>query len=536
MAHGENVNVSTNRFTSRPQFLGVSLTVLGLLAAVGLGQVIADADFKRLVMWCAFSFSLLTCLFILRNWRLGVGTFFVWILVEDFARKWTGNNILLYFAKDILIVVTYLSYFFSQWKFHRERFQNPLRAPLFLMIAWAVVQFLNPAVHNMLIPFLGFRMSFLYVPMMYLGYSFFRDEKDLNRFFVWTLSLAFIVSLLGVTQTIVGLDFLNPASAPNLRLSLIRVSPGGGADVLRPTSTFVDAGRFSAYLFVMFYIGFGFTAYLIKMRARTSQALRRWVTVCWAIILVGLVMSGQRASILWLAVSVPIAGAAYFYSKDPKHRSKRGFAFVRLTLVSALGLYLMSVFFPLPFQAVYGFYDATINPNSQYSEMGTRPGAYWDGVVNAYEASGLIGHGTGTNSLGLQYITYYETGEETAGDYHTEGGYSTVLWEWGVVGLFLWLSWSIMLIVKLVQTVRTLRFTPYYWIGVAVTLYSFILLFLWFYLGMQVYQQYVAQAFLWFLVGLVFRLPRLPLVPGAPPIVRSGRTLAIPALQAGAFE
>jgi hypothetical protein len=60
---------------------------------------------------------------------------------------------------------------------------------------------------------------------------------------------------------------------------------------------------------------------------------------------------------------------------------------------------------------------------------------------------------------------------------------------------------------KLIQEVRKLRHTRFYWLAVAVTLYAFFLLFPWFYLGMQVYQQYVAQAFLWFLVGMVFRLP-----------------------------
>jgi len=494
--------------------MAAGLILLGLLAAVVLGQVIADSDYKKLAIWFVFAMILSSALFTIRDWRLGVFTFFVWILLEDFVRKWLGNEMILYFAKDVLIGITYLSYFLFVWRFRQERFRSQLRIPLLMMFAWACFQAFNPGISDILVPVVGLRMSFLYVPMLYLGYSFFRDEKELSRFCILTLGLALSVSVLGIVQSIVGVDFLNPASAPNLRLSLIRVAPGSNLLVPRPTSTFVDAGRFAQYLFVMVFLGLGVLAYLFVLSPRPSLKLRLWVIFCWVIVLVGLFMSGQRAVIVWLILSIPAIIWAHFYARRPQRRARHRFSVSRLLFIGALGLYLVSVFFPLRYEAVFDLYEKTINPTSQYSEVETRPRNYWGNVVKAFQSSGLFGHGTGTASLGLQYIASYRSGQvtdvhndRTTGVYNTEGGYASVLWEWGVVGLCLWLLWTTLLVYKLIQEVRKLRHTRFYWLAVAVTLYAFFLLFPWFYLGMQVYQQYVAQAFLWFLVGMVFRLP-----------------------------
>jgi hypothetical protein len=507
------VNVHTSSFTVSPRYAAAGFTLLSLFAAVILGQAIVSSDYRKLAIWIALALVLSLSLFILRNWRLGVFTFFVWILFEDFVRKWLGNEMALYFVKDVLIGITYLSYFLFVWRFRQERVRNQLRVPLLMMFGWACAQSVNAGVSDILVPVVGLRMSFLYVPMLYLGYSFFRDERELKRFFILTLTLSIFVSVLGIVQSIVGVEFLNPESAPNLRLTLIRVAPGSNLLVPRPTSTFVDPGRYAQYLFIIVYVGFGILGYILTQRPKASLRLRLLIILSWVVALVALFISGQRAAIVWLILSVPVVGGAYLYGMGPQRRARHRFPASRLLFTGALGLYLVSVFFPLRYQAVFDFYQKTINPTSQYSEFETRPRSYWGDIVKAFQSSGLTGHGTGTASLGLQYIASYRTGQvidvhnDRTGVYNTEGGYASVLWEWGVVGLCLWLLWTTLLLYKLIQEVRRLRHTRFYWLAVAVTLYAFFLLFPWFYFGIQVYQQYVAQAFLWFMVGMVFRLP-----------------------------
>lgn len=490
--------------------MGMGFTLVAFLGAVLLGQTIADADYGKVAIWLAFGVAVFLSLGILRNWRLGVLSFFVWILMEDFCRKWLGNNMLIYAAKDILIGITYFSYFFYGWKIRRSGegdFRNPLGVPLLLMFSWACVELVNPRISDILVPVLGLRMSFLYVPMIYLGYSFFRNEKDLSRFFILMISLALPVSCLGIAQSIMGYQFLSPESAPNLDLSLIRAVPGSRLTVMRVTSTFVDPGRYAMYLFLMVYLGAGLLGYLLVTRPKPSLKLRLWVVLCLSFVLVGLFMCGQRATILWLVLSLPLVGLAYSYATHWRRSSRRRFSVVKIVLVCAAGLYLASVFFPLQFRSVWAFYDTTIDPTSRYSEMTTRPVSYWEDIRRALESDVLLGHGTGTNSVGLQYVASYEAGQQKPGDYHVESGFAAVIWEWGIVGLCLWLWWSILLVVKLVQKVIALRFTHYYWLSVSVALFAFFLLFPYFYLGMQVYQQFVTQAFLFFLVGMVFRFP-----------------------------
>ena len=48
---------------------------------------------------------------ILRNWRTGFYFFLVWMLFEDMARKYMGNNLALFFGKDILLLLVYISFF-----------------------------------------------------------------------------------------------------------------------------------------------------------------------------------------------------------------------------------------------------------------------------------------------------------------------------------------------------------------------------------------------------------------------------------------
>src|ERR1035437_981152 len=51
---------------------------------------------------------------ILNDWRGGVLIFLVWLLFEDLARKYLGNSLLVFFAKDFLVGVAYISYYLAK--------------------------------------------------------------------------------------------------------------------------------------------------------------------------------------------------------------------------------------------------------------------------------------------------------------------------------------------------------------------------------------------------------------------------------------
>jgi hypothetical protein len=160
--------------------------------------------------------------------------------------------------------------------------------------------------------------------------------------------------------------------------------------------------------------------------------------------------------------------------------------------------------------AVYRFCIETLSPLARETELAWRPSVYWQDIVKAARESGLVGHGTGTASLGLQYV--YDLDYMYADQlypYAIEGGYAAVLWEFGLVGLAVWLWWTTRLVIASVETTRVLRGSRFYWIGISLSIFIFCFLFPYFFLGMQVYQNYVINAYHWFLCGLLFRLPAL---------------------------
>jgi hypothetical protein len=406
----------------------------------------------------------------------------------------------------VLLLIIFLSYFFSTWKQKREPFKNPISAPLLLWFGWALAESFNPQITNFAVPLLGLRMSFIYVPLIYLGYWYFETEERVRTFSLYMLEAGAVVSFLGIMQSFIGLDFLNPGADPYLRLRLIRYVPGTNEAILRPTGTFVDAGRFAQYLFVVAFIGLGLLAYLYSTQGAKNRKLILLPMSCWMVVLAGIFVSGQRSVLLLLLGSFALLIPAYIFAKRGRKKVHNLRPVLRAVSAGGMALLLLYLWLPGIFHNVLLFYDQTMNPESRYSEVSTRSSGYWGSIGYAYQNSGLIGYGTGSASLGLQYLYKTVSENEYTGLYHVEGGYASVLWEWGVVGLILWLLWTVLLLRAMAKKIVLLRGTPYYWLGVAIACYSASFLVPLFYLGFQVYQNYISQAFFWFLVGLFFRL------------------------------
>src|SRR5207249_3061963 len=170
---------------------------------------------------------------ILNNWRHGLYIFFGWLFMEDFARKYLGNNMVIYFAKDILVILVYLSFYLARRnKKERAAFWPTFRVPLLIFVWFATGQVFNPGSTSVFYGFLGLKLYFLYIPLMYLGYALVDSEPDLRRFFMFNVFLILVVGSLGIAQAIVGPTFLNPTIIQeDIRelSTLYRTSPITGA-------------------------------------------------------------------------------------------------------------------------------------------------------------------------------------------------------------------------------------------------------------------------------------------------------------------
>jgi hypothetical protein len=88
----------------------------------------------------------------------------------------------------------------------------------------------------------------------------------------------------------------------------------------------------------------------------------------------------------------------------------------------------------------------------------------------------------------------------------------------GILGLLLWFVWTGAMLYFQWQIVLKLRQTVYFPVAFAIFWYSFLLLVPLTYLTLEVYQNFVNNAYLWILTGVMFRLPQLAKMPQPVPI------------------
>ncbi len=229
----------------KQQFITLAVWLIGLWVAWTLGHWVADAQ-THLLMVVAIGFALLVIgLVILHNWRAGFYFFLVWLLFEDLIRKYLGNNMAIFFAKDCLAALTYISLLVAIRRKQARAFHPPFLVFLSLFFWFAVLQVFNPYSPSVFYGFLGLKVDFFYIPLMFLAYALIRDERDLHRFLLIFMLLAVVISGLGIAQGILGPQFLNPPTLQHdIRElgSLEKITPLTNQIFFLPCSVFVSSG------------------------------------------------------------------------------------------------------------------------------------------------------------------------------------------------------------------------------------------------------------------------------------------------------
>ena len=294
--------------TVRSQALiGFSLLVLGVWVAYEIGGKIAAGDMNSLAFITLGFIICVVAVTILRNWRAGFYSFLAWLLFEDLARKYMGNSTALFFGKDVLAFLTYLS-LFAAIRAGREKSFRPKFLLFLAIFVWlGLIQIFNPNSPHVLYGILGFKVYFFYVPMMYVGYALIRTDEDLRKFLVVNAVLAGIIAGLGITQAILGHSFLNPSNlAPELRElgELDKYSPLTNQILSLPSSVFVSSGRFANYLIIAVILVLGSSGYLLLY----TQRSRKLIFAVTAIVGAAILLSGSRGAVVYGAASALCSG------------------------------------------------------------------------------------------------------------------------------------------------------------------------------------------------------------------------------------
>lgn len=455
---------------------------------------------------CAFIVAMLN------SWRNGLYFFLTWLLFEDFARKYLGNNMAIYFAKDVLAAVVYFSFFLAYRRKHVASFRPPFLVPVLLFVWFGVMQVFNPASTHLMYGVMGVKLFFYYVPLLFVGYALLNSEAELRRFFFVNMILAAIIVSLGIAQAIIGHTFLNPAVvAEDIRdlSTLYRTSPISGLTMYRPTSVFVSTGRFGNFLLVTWLVVFGFSGYLL-LRHKRGRAL---AFVVLALTVAGLALCSSRGVVLWSSGSAIVGSIAFIWGAPWRQREVlRVLRTVqRAALSIVLGIVVLLVAYPEALLSRVAFYTETLSPSSTASQLQNRT---WDYPLQNFIGAFAYdrwpyGYGIGTTSLGTQYIArFFHARPPVIG---VESGFGTLVVEMGIGGLILWFVMSFAILLSAWRVVKKLRGSPWFPLAFVIFWYAGLLLVPMTFAGMATYEDFVLNAYFWLLLGILFRLPTLAL-------------------------
>ena len=435
--------------------------------------------------------------FLASRWRATFWALLAWFMVEDLIRKYLGNDIRVYFMKDGLYLILIVGLLIDPavrgvWR----RATGSAAAWLYAMIAWSVVLSIPMAFVDWRIPLIALKLDWQYVPLVIAGYVIASENDGVRRLLTGFVLLGIPACLVGIIQAQIGPDFLRPTVVTEasrlLRLDLTRTH-----DVFQPTGTFVDAGRFGSMAMLTYVSALA----LLLFANRRSTARGRTLAVIGVVVAAGAIWAhgGKTGIIVAPAIAVIAALAPAF--------SDRRLAPLRATLAVALVLgavLLMFALFPQLSSNRVAYLSERLDPRMSTNEWQSRINIWRGATIAGVTIGGVAGAGTGAGSLGLQYL-----GEDSSvtGVEQVEGGYASVGQQWGVIGLVLWLGWTMAWTVRLWRCTNGVRGTPYAGVGLLITSWVIIFLFVSFVGGFQSFQNYYSNAYLWVFFGIVFAFP-----------------------------
>lgn len=238
-----------------------------------------------------------------RNWRQAVQMAMVLLIFEGAIRKWVlpGAQDLVYFAKDVLLLGTYVGYFLDR---HRLRIRLPALPGLYGLLAFTATlglfQIFNPNLPNLMVGIFGFKAYFFYAPLLFILPAAFPNDAALYRFLRRYALIAIPIGLLATAQ------FFSPASSTlntyaRTTQENAYIATFGSSTFVRVTATFPFITGYTAYLIA--------TVILILTLLGASGWRFRGNLVMFlalAMTVLGMLMTGSRGPVFMLLLLFPL--------------------------------------------------------------------------------------------------------------------------------------------------------------------------------------------------------------------------------------
>ncbi|HEX6902208.1 MAG TPA: hypothetical protein VF789_21000 [Thermoanaerobaculia bacterium] len=238
-----------------------------------------------------------------RNWRKAVQAALVLVIFEGAIRKWLlpGAQDLIYFAKDVLFLGSYIGYFLDR---PRLRIRTPALPGLYGLLALTAVlglfQIFNPNLPNLLVGIFGFKAYFFYAPLLFVLPAAFPNDAALYRFLRLYALIAIPIGLLATAQ------FFSPASSflnayARTTQENAYIATFGSSTFVRVTATFPFITGYTAYLVATVIL-------ILALLGASGWRFRGNLLMFGALVMtiLGMLMTGSRGPVLMLALLFPL--------------------------------------------------------------------------------------------------------------------------------------------------------------------------------------------------------------------------------------
>jgi hypothetical protein len=258
-------------------------------------------------------------------------------------------------------------------------------------------------------------------------------------------------------------------------------------------------------------VAFGFGCYIL-LRSKQGRA-RLFAFLALAITAAGCVLCASRGVFMWTLGSSLVGGVALVWGA-PWHEGQASrvlHALQRAAIGVALAMVILLLSYPDALMNRLAVYSETLNPSSPASELVHRTRDYpIEQLKASFDSPRLAyGFGIGTASLGNQYVS--RIFRVPPPSMVVESGFGCLIIEMGIGGLVLWIIMSLAIVISSWKIVKKLKGSPAFPLGFMIFWYALLLLLPFTFLGLQPYQDFVMNAYLWLLLGVLFRLPKLGL-------------------------
>jgi len=428
--------------------------------------------------------------------------YFTWLTMEDLVRKLWSNDMMVYFAKFVLMQPIILQTL-RAWQ--RERYSLPrmIRAPLIAWVSVVLLNSFNPNLAHPLEALLGLHSDLLYL-LVFLpaGYYLLRSTQKVATLFSFLCILAVFPTVVGVIQQTISPTFWNERvlTGTELRPFIDRGIHVFQESYFQVNSVFADPGRFASYGSMMFLVGVG-TGLLFPT---SKVSLLGWGGV--GIAGIDILFSGNRRTV----ITTLLALSLFLWlntrgEKGAQREFRLGTLLIRRLPFVVGAVAVLYVVAADPIERGVRYFLTTLLGSEVYpSELTQRLPGYMNQLAMIPEF-GLLGKGTGVASLGKQYL-HGRLGIPVS-PYMSENGFTDKAYAYGVVGLTVWL-WLLGAILVALWDARKnasdLQLKAFVTLIFSWAAVFFIVAQL---LGSQFIQDYLNQSYYWMLIGCALSCP-----------------------------